>query len=104
LGIESSGQVAVLEGIAAGEEVVTSAQFLVDSESKLREATAKMMDVLNSSEGISEDDSRSMKSHKGMDHDNEEMTDHSQVQMESHADMEMSEQMDDSGHGVHDHD
>ncbi len=45
LGIESSGQVAVLSGLSAGEEVVTSAQFLIDSESKLREATAKMMDV-----------------------------------------------------------
>lgn len=46
LGIESDGQVAVLAGVNAGDEVVTSAQFLIDSESKLREATAKMMDVL----------------------------------------------------------
>jgi membrane fusion protein, copper/silver efflux system len=33
LGIESSGQVTVLKGLDNGEEVVTSAQFLVDSES-----------------------------------------------------------------------
>lgn len=46
LGIESGGHVAVLAGVDAGDEVVTSSQFLVDSESKLREATAKMMDVL----------------------------------------------------------
>jgi Cu(I)/Ag(I) efflux system membrane fusion protein len=46
-GIESRGFVTVLSGISAGEKVVTSAQFLVDSESKLREATAKMMEVLN---------------------------------------------------------
>ena len=46
-GIESGGLVTVLEGVAEGEEVVTSAQFLVDSESKLREATAKMMETLN---------------------------------------------------------
>ena len=104
MGIESSGQVAVLEGVAAGEEVVTSAQFLVDSESKLREATAKMMDALNSSKGISEDDSRSVESHKGMVHGSEEMTDHSQMEMDGHTDMEMSEQIDGSGHGVHDHD
>ena len=39
---------AVLEGLRGGEEVVTSAQFLVDSESKLKEATAKMMETLNS--------------------------------------------------------
>ncbi len=45
LGIESSGDVVVLEGVKAGDKVVTSAQFFVDSESKLREATAKLMEV-----------------------------------------------------------
>lgn len=45
LGIQSAGQVAVLEGIEEGDEVVVSAQFLVDSESSLREATAKMMEI-----------------------------------------------------------
>ncbi len=44
LGIESEGKVSVLSGLKEGEEVVTSAQFLIDSESKLREATAKMLD------------------------------------------------------------
>ncbi len=48
LGIESAGNVAILEGIVAGEEVITSAQFLIDSESKLREATAKMLDSMTS--------------------------------------------------------
>lgn len=47
LGVESDGTVAVLEGVEAGDEVVTSAQFFVDSESKLREATAKLMDGKN---------------------------------------------------------
>tara|TARA_R110002012_G_C11676214_1_gene613745 strand:+ start:15092 stop:16450 length:1359 start_codon:yes stop_codon:yes gene_type:complete len=46
LGIESSGKVEVLSGLNEGEEVVTSAQFMVDSESKLREATEKMMQQL----------------------------------------------------------
>jgi Cu(I)/Ag(I) efflux system membrane fusion protein len=45
LGIQSGGQVAVLEGIEDGDEVVVSAQFLVDSESSLREATAKMLEI-----------------------------------------------------------
>jgi Cu(I)/Ag(I) efflux system membrane fusion protein len=45
LGIQSAGQVAVLEGIEDGDEVVVSAQFLLDSESSLREATAKMMEL-----------------------------------------------------------
>ena len=47
LGLASNGKVAVLKGIKAGEEVVTSSQFLIDSESKLREATAKMLQVNN---------------------------------------------------------
>jgi Cu(I)/Ag(I) efflux system membrane fusion protein len=48
LGIEANGQIAILEGLEAGEEVVTSAQFLVDSESKLKEATNKMLEIINS--------------------------------------------------------
>lgn len=43
LGISSEGFTQVLEGVSAGEQVVVSSQFLIDSESKLREATAKMM-------------------------------------------------------------
>ncbi len=48
LGMFSNGKVAVLKGLNEGEEVVTSAQFLIDSESKLREATAKMMEPTGS--------------------------------------------------------
>jgi Cu(I)/Ag(I) efflux system membrane fusion protein len=43
-GLSSNDDIAVLDGVKAGEEVVTSAQFLIDSESKLHEATAKMME------------------------------------------------------------
>ncbi len=43
LGISAEGYTQVLEGVSAGEQVVVSSQFLIDSESKLREATAKMM-------------------------------------------------------------
>ncbi len=46
LGVSSGGMVQILSGIKAGEQVVTSSQFLIDSESKLREATAKMMAVM----------------------------------------------------------
>jgi len=45
LGLSSGDKIEVLKGLAFGEEVVTSAQFLIDSESKLREATAKMLDI-----------------------------------------------------------
>ncbi|MBL4670792.1 MAG: efflux RND transporter periplasmic adaptor subunit [Arenicella sp.] len=52
LGIESNGKVAVLSGLIDGEEVVTSAQFMVDSESKLREATEKMMQQLQNKKQV----------------------------------------------------
>ncbi|MEQ1620640.1 MAG: efflux RND transporter periplasmic adaptor subunit [Methylococcales bacterium] len=41
-GLSSNDEIAIIDGLTAGEEVVTSAQFLIDSESKLNEATAKM--------------------------------------------------------------
>ena len=41
-GIESGGDVEILSGVTDGETVVTSSQFLIDSESKLREAITKM--------------------------------------------------------------
>ncbi len=43
LGHEAEGYVQILDGLGAGVEVVTSAQFLLDSESKLREAIQKMV-------------------------------------------------------------
>ena len=42
LGIESEGYFEVLDGLAKGETVVTSAQFLIDSESSLKESMEKM--------------------------------------------------------------
>ncbi|MHB8788288.1 MAG: efflux RND transporter periplasmic adaptor subunit [Desulfobulbaceae bacterium] len=39
---DEEGYVQILEGLAEGEQVVTSAQFMLDSESKLREAIQKM--------------------------------------------------------------
>jgi len=43
LGVSAGGLTQILSGVEAGEQVVTSSQFLIDSESKLREATAKMV-------------------------------------------------------------
>jgi len=44
-GIEAEGYTEIVSGLNQHERVVTSAQFLIDSESKLREATAKMLEV-----------------------------------------------------------
>ncbi len=46
LGVSAEGMTQILSGVDAGERVVTSSQFLIDSESKLREVTAKMMAVM----------------------------------------------------------
>ncbi len=42
VGVSAEGFTEILAGVNPGEKVVTSSQFLIDSESKLREATAKM--------------------------------------------------------------
>jgi Cu(I)/Ag(I) efflux system membrane fusion protein len=55
LGVSSQGLVQVLEGVSAGEVVVTSSQFLIDSESKLREATAKMLEMMSTEQGGGDD-------------------------------------------------
>jgi len=57
-GLSSDGLTQVVEGISAGETVVTSSQFLIDSESKLRESTAKMLENLKHEQPNAE-------SHKG---------------------------------------
>lgn len=44
LGVAASGKTQIMKGVKPGEEVVVSAQFLIDSESKLREAVQKMLE------------------------------------------------------------
>jgi Cu(I)/Ag(I) efflux system membrane fusion protein len=44
-GLSAGGMTAVLSGLAAGEQVVVSGQFLLDSEASLREGFAKMAPV-----------------------------------------------------------
>jgi Cu(I)/Ag(I) efflux system membrane fusion protein len=44
-GVENeAGDIEIVQGLLEGEQVVTSAQFMLDSESKLREAIAKMLE------------------------------------------------------------
>lgn len=104
LGIESNGRIAVLEGIKAGDEVVTSAQFLLDSESKLREAIAKMMDVPKSSENSHDSNKELISDPEGIDHSGTGVTKHSKMQMNDHSGTEKPEPMDHSAHGTQNHD
>ena len=54
-GVSAQGMVQVLDGVQPGEEVVTSGEFLIDSESKLREATAKMLEAHSAGQGEGHD-------------------------------------------------
>lgn len=55
VGISTTGLSQILAGVAVGEEVVVSSQFLIDSESKLREATAKMLEAREAASTAPED-------------------------------------------------
>ncbi len=104
LGMASRGETQILKGVFPGEEIVTSAQFLIDSESKLREATAKMMESINARDSSAtttngSHDMSAMHDMEGMDHseDNHDMQnmegmDHS----EDNHDMQNMEGMDHS--------
>ena len=54
LGQTSEGLAEVRSGLSAGDEVVTSSQFLLDSESRLRAAVQKMVDAAAASGGAHE--------------------------------------------------
>jgi multidrug efflux pump subunit AcrA (membrane-fusion protein) len=42
IGVKLDGKVAVLSGLKPGEEIVTSGNFLIDSESRLKSAMGDM--------------------------------------------------------------
>jgi len=56
IGVTASGLTQIRNGVKEGEQVVTSSQFLIDSESKLREATAKMMAAMSSDRELVDED------------------------------------------------
>lgn len=69
LGLQADGETEILSGLKTGERVVTSAQFLLDSESSLVEAAAKMVaPKKNTAQTQKPDD---MKGMKGMQMDQE---------------------------------
>lgn len=68
LGAEADDWVQVLAGLDAGERVVVSAQFLIDSESRLQEAIAKMR-MPSGDASTAEMSSMEGMDHGAMDHD-----------------------------------
>jgi Cu(I)/Ag(I) efflux system membrane fusion protein/cobalt-zinc-cadmium efflux system membrane fusion protein len=60
------GFVQVMAGLQPGEEVVTSAQFLLDSESRLKEAIQKMLEAKSGKQSKEE---QPPTDHRGRQHD-----------------------------------
>ncbi|MFH5886006.1 efflux RND transporter periplasmic adaptor subunit [Halalkalibaculum sp. DA3122] len=80
-GGQRNNEIEILEGVKPGEEIVTSAQFLFDSESRLQEAIQKMLQQKTSS---SDEEMQEMDMSGGeMNHEKipEDTTDHSNMNM-----------------------
>jgi len=92
LGAEADGYYEIREGLTGGEAVVTSAHFLIDSESSLKEAIAKMIDK-------KEGDGKEMPDTDptGMDHSDVKEMDHTDMQGMDHSEMK---HMDHGNHGT----
>ena len=81
LGVEAEGYYEVRDGLEEGEVVVTSAQFLIDSESRLKEAITKMLEARKG--GIAEP-----KGMEGMDHSGMEGMEQKRMEGMDHSGME----------------
>ena len=104
LGIESHDRVAILSGLEAGEEIVVSGQFLIDSESNIEAALARMDSSVDDMQHDHGQADHSDMDHGGMDHGehgDESATEH------DHSQMDHPEQADESAtehdHGEMDH-
>jgi len=64
LGASADGYIQILEGVKDGENVVTSAQFLIDSESNLKDAMAQMAKPENT--GVTGSEAQENQEMKGM--------------------------------------
>jgi Cu(I)/Ag(I) efflux system membrane fusion protein/cobalt-zinc-cadmium efflux system membrane fusion protein len=82
-GGERNNEVEILSGLMPGEQIVTSAQFLFDSESRLQEAIQKMLQQKDGSETDPEMEEMDMPTEE-MNHETEaepETMDHSEMDM-----------------------
>jgi len=104
-GLESGGQTEIIEGLSAGERIVVSGQFLIDSEASMDASLLRMI-----GNGPSSGHDRAGHDMDGMDHSGHDMEgmDHSSHDMEgmNHADHDMEgmnhadHEMDHSGHDM----
>lgn len=94
VGIESGDRVAILEGLSAGDRVVTSGQFLIDSESNIESALERMDSA--ESDAPMDHSQHQMPDDEPMDHSqhqtpDDEPMDHSQHQMPDDEPMDHSQ-------------
>ncbi len=83
LGGYSNGYYQVLEGLNAGTQIVTSAQFLIDSESNLRAAVQQFIPAKNNAQ-----DKDSTKSMKNMKIENKKSDDKKQMELKGNKKQE----------------
>lgn len=103
-GLESGGKTVILQGLSAGERIVVSSQFLIDSEASM---DASLMRMLGSDDGEMVQSARDMQGMDDSGHDAEEV-DHSSHDMDRDAPTQAlpreqgkdQDQMDHSGHDM----
>ncbi|HCJ1116613.1 TPA: efflux RND transporter periplasmic adaptor subunit [Legionella pneumophila] len=81
VGIESGDDYQILSGLKAGDKVVTSAQFLIDSESNIKAATSRLQSVQtkqSKSEKLIQQEHVGMGTIKEVDHQNHKIIIHHQ--------------------------
>ena len=108
LGMDSGdGWLEVQEGLSAGDEIVVSSQFLIDSESNLQEAVRKLLAASTSEKDAHK--GHSMPEESGTSHDDHSghqmapSMDHSAHEMPTEEDSANSAPMDHSGHDMSGH-
>ncbi len=80
-GGQRNNEIEVLEGVKAGEQIVTSAQFLFDSESRLQEAIQKMLQQEQDSPDMNMEDMESNSEEMNHEIEPADTTDHSGMEM-----------------------
>jgi len=68
LGAEADGYYQVLDGLVEREKIVTSSQFLIDSESRLKEAISKMLSKRKKDEETGRQEEPSLNQHSEHEH------------------------------------
>lgn len=86
LGKIGSDQVEVLEGLFEGDQIVTSAQFLLDSESSISSDFVRMHSVNETTKKNAEKQTIDHSQHQQMDHNKHQHMDHSKHKEMNHTD------------------